>query len=41
LKAVALCAGQKVLIQVDDRISVIVGDPQGILDQASPIPIIA
>jgi hypothetical protein len=32
LKEVIMCVGQEVLMEVDDYISLIVGDPQGILD---------
>jgi hypothetical protein len=33
LEDVALCAGHKVLMKVEDNILLIVGDPQGILDK--------
>ncbi len=40
LEEVAVRAGHKVLMGVDDMISLIVGDPQGILDeQPRPHPI--
>ncbi len=32
LEEVAVCAGDKVLMEVDDNILLIDGDPQGILD---------
>ncbi len=33
LEEVAVCAVHKVLLKVDDNILLIVGDPQGILDE--------